>query len=148
MMSILEAASSRGNVGPLPYDLYWSREVGKYLMRRTGEVVKDVPFDGTVQAWYETLVDVVVDCVNDLSWSGDVILIPGDTFRATVAAHPDSLCILQVSKRFVLPRRNVVGLVGNFLMPPIDVMVDADQQRDAMKVSLGLRTGVVRVLDL
>lgn len=148
MSMLLEAAASRGNVGPLPYDLHWSCEVGRYLMRRTGEAVNGIPFDGTVQAWYETLLDVVVECVNDLSWSGDVILIPGDTFRASVTAHPDALCVLQCSNRIVPPKRTAIGLVGNVLFPPIDVMVDVNHQRDAMDVSLGLRTAIVRVHDL
>lgn len=36
-------------------DLYWSRKPGRFISATTGKAVRDKPFQGTIQEWFETL---------------------------------------------------------------------------------------------
>jgi len=49
---------------------FWSRAPGKFVDKTTGVIVTDnnngPRFTGTVREWYETLVETVIDCANEI----------------------------------------------------------------------------------
>jgi hypothetical protein len=58
-------------------NLYWSRSPGKFVNKENGKVVTHIPgstsavatgpsFTGTVREWYETLVETIIDCSNQI----------------------------------------------------------------------------------
>jgi hypothetical protein len=128
--------------------LHWSRVPGRFVMKKTGESVSGIPFEGTVREWYETLVETIIDCVRELAQARDLLL------HVDITVHPDVNCILQCSIRFH-PAPPSSSIVGSFLHPTMDVREDPNQPRDVVKVVLRrgplfeeVGAGAVKVLDM
>jgi|GEM_PF-329431 len=54
-------------------NLYWSRAPGKFVNKETGAIVArgtslqpGPAFSGTVREWYETLIETIIDCANQI----------------------------------------------------------------------------------
>jgi len=99
------------------FKLFWSRHPGKFVNKRTGQpaIIPGYPgpvFDGTVREWYETLVETIIDCGNQM-WR-DLKETP-----TTVYVGQDVKCILESSVLFKpnfhvsAPPDNRVGTLSN-----------------------------------
>jgi hypothetical protein len=93
--------------------LHWNRKPGVFVNKNTGdqiyvalsgEVGPIFPnFTGSVHEWYETLVETLIDCRNQLHREAKM-----NSDKIIVRADPDTWCMLQTSVLF----KPVSGIEG------------------------------------
>lgn len=81
--------------------LFWNRQQGKFVNKITGQAVDlgglsiGPIFTGTIQEWYETLVETLIDCRNQLRRH-----VGDDEFTVKVTVDPDTFVMLNTSVLF------------------------------------------------
>jgi len=91
--------------------LFWSRKPGNFVNKRTGEEVRlafgtGPAFTGTVREWYETLVETIIDCGNQM-WR-ELQEAP-----TTVYVGSDVKCILESSVLFKPNFKNIGNMADS-----------------------------------
>lgn len=154
---------------------YWSRFPGNFVNTKTGKYVKDsLPagidgpkFTGSVKEWYETLVETICDCINELQVSTFAKYGRAKRLEIDVYASPDIVCILECSVLLkLLPdgaqaKDGKSRPVGRFNYPPetngFSVWEDAILSNDVVRVVASFDTddgvdktmfGNVHILDM
>ena len=138
--------------------LFWSRFPGRFVNKRTGDEITlgDYKFTGSPREWYETLVETIIDCVNQIYTNAGVDL-PWNEKKASIYASSDVCCILQTSVLFK-PSPDVPGLgsLGGTLCNRYLVIEDVDageEGRDVLSIFVKLddgstKQGNVLILDM
>lgn len=128
---------------------FWSRAPGKFVDVETGFEKTGLSFEGTVQDWYETLVDVILNAGNliykeTMRFSGNRITVNYDT--RTILEHTRQYRPVFVKgEPFVEQTGGVVGVLCN----RFQVVFDPSQPNDIIKVDHSETCWVdVKVLDL
>lgn len=82
--------------------LHWNRKPGVFVNKNTGEGIHlamlgsiGPVFTGSVQEWYETLVETIIDCRNQLHKEAKT-----NSDKIIVRVDPDTWCMLQASVLF------------------------------------------------
>lgn len=128
--------------------LYWNRQPGKFVNKNTGcvlcvEINGSPLFTGTAQEWYETLVETIMDCRNQLRR-----MVGTDDAPVTVTVDPDTFVLLNASVLFrPSPKKKHAGrLCGD-----MDVIESRHVNRLTVKVEAVGRnqttTGYVVILE-
>lgn len=136
--------------------LFWSRLPGKFVHKTTGDklLIPGLEFSGTVREWYETLVETIIDCHNELLRKRLGARSSSKNKKTTVYVHPNACLILESSVLFKPCTENVVvkgrRLIGQVAF--INVWKDANVKPNAINVLLTpndrLNRGVVVLLDM
>lgn len=132
---------------------FWNRKPGVFVNKTNGSQIT-IPgfggpdFTGSVQEWYETLVETIIDLKNHLEKDSRC-----KADRVAVTVDPDVYCMLNCSVLFKPdPNDRGVGTLGSI---PMKIIEDRGQDRFQLTVEieykLGGRTqsqvGFVRVLE-
>lgn len=91
--------------------LYWSRKVGRFVNKETGEMMNIAAFSGSVRQWYSTLTDLVKETADEIDEPGltTVVTVPDESFVIFAAAQSDcevlvdSKGICSIGKYSVIP---------------------------------------------
>ena len=149
---------------------YWSRFPGNFVTP-DGQYVKDLlppdtegpKFTGSVKEWYETLVLVIEDCINDLQKNTFSKYGRAKRLALDVYAPPDLACILECSVLLRLPAQGAKApdgksrAVGRFELSGFNVWEDQILSNDTIRVVASFDTedgvdktmyGNVKILDM
>lgn len=153
---------------------YWSRFPGNFVTQ-DGRYIKDLlppgtegpKFTGSVKEWYETLVETICDCINDLQKGTFAKYGRAKRLKIDVYAAPDLACVLECSVLLKLLPDGAQAPdgksrpVGHFNYPPetngFDVWKDEILSNDVIRVVASFDVddgadktmyGNVRVLDM
>ena len=131
--------------------LFWSRKPGEFVNKLSGEknaaVSAAVKFHGSVQDWYMTLIETIIDCAEKLRRSRGAQKIMG----TGVDVSPDVLTILRTNILYRSSSNDKVAAVG--VIAGRIVVNELSGQRNIVTVRVTLdngqtATGEVVVLDL
>ena len=117
----------------------WSREPGKFVDKVSGKASTFASFTGSTREWYETLVEVTIDVLNQVKRTRNNVNLR----KIQIFAHPDVECIFQSS---VLYDQNICDgqvKLRSYLQP--------GQERnkiDFINMETGEVVGIITVLDL
>lgn len=117
----------------------WSREPGKFVDKITGKPCPFASFHGSTREWYETLIEVIIDVLNQVNRSRKDVSLRS----IKIFAHPDIDCILQASV-----------LHGMFVcdkQAKLESYSQVGQQRDKIdfiNMETGEVVGIITILDL
>jgi hypothetical protein len=90
--------------------LHWNRRPGVFVNKKTGDHVQlfgsiGPQFTGSVREWYDTLVETLIDCRNQLHQKAKT-----NSDRIIVKVDPDTWCMLNASVLFK-PVSEVEGIL-------------------------------------
>lgn len=118
--------------------IYWSRQPGKFVNKRTGEEIVSqylgtpMMFGGTTQEWWETLGSVIYDAIENKD--------------CKITVSSDIVTILQHTSYYKpVNSEEYCGLLFNEQIP---VYVDKLQNHDEAFVISGKIIVVIKVLDM
>jgi hypothetical protein len=124
------------------YTYFWNRRPGEFVNKLTGQKVSVMlkgfnvgpKFEGSVNEWYETLVETIIDMKKHLE------TVAGTKVdRTIVRCAPDVTPILNGSVLFV-PKGDDWN-AGTIPIREIDVVTDNDQERFQVTVEVEFKLG-------
>ena len=122
--------------------MFWHRSPGEFVNKNNGQKVSVLlkgegigpHFDGSVQEWYETLVETIIDMKNHLEQDARC---PAD--RVTVRVDPDVFCMLNASVLFHPSKDDRhSGTLGSM---PMNIVEDSDATRFQLTVEVEYKLG-------